>query len=109
MISITADIDISFKPVDPSLYSEKKLYEQIASCLLENSITSGYVLGCLGEHEEFSLFKSGDYWIVGFSERGNHYAKGIFMDFASATDFFFSIMLGSNAKYWKWIDVFEEK
>lgn len=112
MIHIESDLPISMQPIDPAFdllekdSSHAKLFAQIARCLENNGITSGYRLGGLGSHEEYSIFKDAGYWVVAFSERGMHDIVGIFPDFHDATEMLLCKMLDSNDKYFDWKEVF---
>lgn len=112
MIHISSDLPISMEPVDPMFdllerdSSHSKLFAQIKKSLEENGIMSGYRLGSLGTHEEYSLLKDSGYWVVAFSERGRHDVIGIFPDFHDATEMLLCKMLNTNDEYFDWKAVF---
>jgi hypothetical protein len=87
--------------------SEKKLFETIEKCLHDNGIRSGYTLGRFGDHEAYSLFKYGGYWIVSFTERNETLIHGLFWTPYDVTEFFLSLLLRSNRKYFDWGEVCE--
>ncbi|RQO73160.1 hypothetical protein DBR44_09600 [Aquitalea sp. FJL05] len=112
MIRLESDLNISFAALQPEQdllekdSSQEKLFKTIATCLKEHEILNGYVLGRLGNHEEYSLFKNSGYWIVAFSERGKHEACGVFMDYFDATEMFLCKMIRPNP-FFDWKKVFE--
>ena len=112
MLKINSDLPIEFRSIrgwGDTLHkdsSEERLFSVIKE-YLRGKNPYPYVLGKIGNHEEFCLLCQDGYWIVGYSERGSTRFLGIFFDEGDATEFFLLRILRLKPLGFPWETVFE--